>query len=200
MRGWALCVAPGEQAARWGQAAGRGSCHAEAPRPRKPRSCLAGASLRRGRAMQAASRPRGRAAPGRARCGQLRQATQGPDCAGEAGARAQVHAPRRAGSRTAPHHGRPRPHHARHATRRARAHHVVPGHHAGQPRAGRAASRQRRAEQHARGARWAGCVAHKAASHAGAPWPDLGKEKKKNGGEGGAAHHDEQRTGGGTSG
>jgi hypothetical protein len=46
-----------------------------------------------------------------------------------------------------------------------------------------------------------GWAARKAASRAGVPWPDLGKEKKKNRGkEGGAAHHDEQRTRGGTSG
>jgi hypothetical protein len=47
---------------------------------------------------------------------------------------------------------------------------------------GRAASQPRRAEQHARGARRAGCAACKAASRAGAPWPDLGKEKRTGGG------------------
>jgi hypothetical protein len=100
MRGWALRVAPGEQAARWGQAAGRGPCHAEAPRPRKPRSCLAGASLRRGRAMQATrTRSAGSgtmraAAPGHAGVGLRRGG--GSACAGPRTA------PRRKPDRAAP--------------------------------------------------------------------------------------------------
>jgi hypothetical protein len=86
MRGGALHVVPGEQAARRGHATGRGLHHAGAPWPHEPRSRRAGTALRRGHAAPRGGSAPGAgtqgAAPGRARRGHAAQA-----CRGHAGPR-----------------------------------------------------------------------------------------------------------------